>query len=961
MSDTPKNVSYKDTLNLPRTDFPIRPNHKEDDPKLLARWQTENLYHTTYVQNEGREKFIFMDGPPYANGPIHLGHAYNKVLKDIATKSRRMAGMHVPAIPGWDCHGLPIELKVTQEHQHATRLELKKACRNYALHWIDNQRIDFKRLGVIMNWEQPYTTMDFGYEADTIRVFGALVDKGYVERKNKTVPWCYSCQTVLATAEIEYQDRKDPSIYVKFFLPEATINKLVPQLTGQSVALIVWTTTPWTLLCNRALLLHPNALYDVLKKDDEYIVVGQQGADKLSTLLGIPKEVVATFNSAQIISASLFAQNPLVDGLHVPIILDQSVQLGDGTACVNNAPGVGPEDYEIGIKNNIEVFSPIGSDGRMTAEIQPAALQGMLVDDVQIWVFKELIARNALLHKTSLKHSYPHCWRCHKGLIFRATKQWFCNLVHDDLKNRSMNEIDAILMLPETSNNRFKATLENRWEWCLSRQRVWGTPIAAVLCTACDYVYCTQELLNKVADAVGQEGIEYWEQVQLADLLPKNFSCPHCNGVTFKKETDILDVWFESGVSHTAVLKNNPEQSFPADLYLEGKDQHRAYFQSSLLLSMALYNQTCMKAIITHGFTVDASGRKMSKSLGNVVSPQQMIDEIGTDCLRLWTTSIDLSGEAVVSETLIKNIQEVYRKIRNTCRFLLSNLYDFDITKDAVPFEQLRFIDQHALQQLYQTHQALMQNYTDYDFTALFHTLADYCAVHLSASYLDIIKDRLYVEQPNGHARRSAQTVCWFILDALTRAMAPVLSFTAELISDQYQKNKTASIHTQSFADLTALATFFVQKNVFIPTEHQDSVAVTNSYNNQWLLLNKVRDAVLKALEGLREQQIIKHSLEARVILYCDPKADWISDWNNISNRVQITEQFEQFLAEFFIVSQVIVSKQKDDVVQQAALSGLFVHAQHAQGNKCPRCWQWQVTVHPDHLCYRCETVVIKR
>jgi isoleucyl-tRNA synthetase len=788
-------VSFKESLNLPRTEFPIRPNTKADDPALLKRWADEELYQKAFTQNAGNLRFIFHDGPPYANGHIHLGGAYNKILKDIACKSRRMFGMHVPVTPGWDCHGLPIELKVTQEQSDLSRAELIKACRDYAAYWVSVQKEEFKRLGVLMNWEYPYLTMNFSYEAKELQALGSFVERGYIERSNKTVPWCASCQTVLANAEIEYADRKDPSIYVLFPLVSGEAKKLFPTI-NEPLYITVWTTTPWTLPLNRAVLVKPNTAYVLLHLNNKYMLIGKELADDLIEKVGGEKEVVAEVSSAQL--AGLYTEHPFVDELVVPILADQMVLTDEGTAFVHAAPGAGPQDYEMGIKNNLEIYSPVGPDGKYTDKIQPKELMGMPVSEGQIWVLKILAARDRLLYKTSITHSYPHCWRCRKGLIFRATKQWFFNLAQEGLKERVLRATETIDTLPEKSINRLQATIEGRLEWCISRQRAWGVPIPALICTTCDYTFITREFIERVADGVAKEGIEFWQHVSMADLGVADLKCPSCGAQSFRKENDILDVWFDSGISHFSVLLNNPELGYPADLYLEGKDQHRGWFQSSLLTSVALEGTPSMKMIITHGFTVDAKGHKMSKSVGNVVAPQEIIDKLGTDGLRLWASSIDFSSEAVVSDTLLRNVQEVFRKVRNTCRFLLSNLYDFDINIDAISLEKMRMIDQYALQELFEFNYAVLDAYAQYDFTAVFHKLSDYCSTNLSTFYLEIVKDCLYVEKADGHARRSVQTACWHILDTLTRLMAPIFSFTAEQISDLYQKDRKSRFISSS-------------------------------------------------------------------------------------------------------------------------------------------------------------------
>jgi isoleucyl-tRNA synthetase len=965
--------SFKDTLNLPHTDFPIRANFKEEDPEVIKKWEKENLFKHSFTHNEGQEKFILHDGPPYANGHTHIGHAYNKILKDIVCKSQRMLGKHVPVTPGWDCHGLPIEFAVKKENPQLTGAELKKACREYAQKWITIQKQEFKQLGVLMNWDNPYLTMNFSYEADVLRAFGELVENGYIERKNKTVPWCPSCQTVLASAEIEYQDRKDPSIYVLFSLTHDAQQKLFSQLhNNKKINLLVWTTTPWTLPLNKAVLLKPNTEYAVLELPERYVIVGATLVDKIVALLSCEKNVVATFNSNTFVENAVQVRHPLIDNYDVPVLTDDSVLTDDGTACVHSAPGAGPIDYEVGVKNNLEIYSPVSSAGKYTAEIRPQELKDMPVEQGQGWVITKLLERNTLLFKTSIKHSYPHCWRCRGGLIFRATKQWFCDLSKNNLKEHAVKAIENITMLPAASYNRFEATIEGRLEWCLSRQREWGVPITALICTSCDYTYINKEFIDNVANYIEKQGIEYWDGVDINTLLPESMSCPQCANVGFKKETDILDVWFDSGVSHFAVLKKNKELAYPADMYLEGKDQHRGWFQSSLLTSMILERTPCTRTIVTHGFTVDEHGRKMSKSVGNVVSPQQMIEKLGTDGLRLWAASIDNAGDAVVSEILLKNVQEVFRKIRNTCRFLLSNINDFDIATDAVVVEKMKTIDRYALQELFEIQQNILQAYQEYDFTRVSHILGAYCAVNLSAFYLDIIKDRLYVEKKNGLERRSAQTVCFTILDTITKLMAPILSFTAEQLSDCYQINKKKSIHLQEFCKLISVWQQIEQRNFssntlvrdmnqIRPTHSLEIVALLQKNEEMWELIKDVRSALLKVIEIQREKQLIKHSLEAKIILYFDPTSHVATEMRSFFNALQKnSETIEEFFKEFLIVSQVHVVENnvENNNLTKTNLDGLMARVDHADGTKCPRCWQWSITDNSDLLCKRCESIV---
>lgn len=945
----PKNgtVQYKDTLNLPQTDFPIRANAAVEDPLLIIRWEQEKLYDKAFVKNEGKAKFILHDGPPYANANIHLGTAYNKILKDIVTKSERMTGKHVPVTPGWDCHGLPIELKVTAQHPDSSGADLKKECRAYAQHWIGVQKEEFKRLGVVMDWAHSYITMSPTYEAATVEAFGKFVESGYISRKYKTVPWCASCKTVLASAEIEYADRKDPSLYVRFPLVKHPFKDIT-----QEVSLLVWTTTPWTLPLNRAVALKPRVDYLLLSINGHAVVVAAALADKVCELLQVPKNVLGRCTAEDLVGGKAF--HPFIDGLQVPVIGDEKlVDLSGGTACVHCAPGCGPEDYDAGLRHGLEVFSPLSPEGTYTKGIAPEELEGMSIKDALGWVIQRLQDKETLLFKHSITHSYPHCWRCRNGLMFRATLQWFCELHHEGLQKKSLEAVEKLEMWPEAMRNHLRASIGGRLEWCLSRQRTWGTPIVALLCTGCDKELVRPELIATVVAGIAKEGIEYWDRVPVADLVTKGMCCSGCGLTSFKKEGDILDVWFDAGVSHYAVLKRMKGLSYPADMYLEGIDQHRGWFQSSLLTSMALEGTPCMKAIVTHGYTVDDKGRKMSKSLGNVVAPQEIIDRMGTDGLRLWVASIEMQGDVVVSNALLTNVQESYRKIRNTCRFLLQNLYDFDIEKDAVPFDKLRALDLYAYHELTVFNERVHEAYQNRNLTGVFHSFVDYCTGELSSFYLDIIKDRLYTDKADSLERRSAQTVCWVILDTMTRLMAPILSFTAEQISDCYQKNKKDSIHLQDFTELRASL-------------------LKGDDKKQWGMLREVRASVLKALELLRQKGIIKHSLEAKVTLIMNTTQEPMTLIKELLYDIEKTtgQSKNDFMKEFLIVSACDISdteveyeqdEEEDDeeMVEFSDLQeGLRVEAGHAAGNKCPRCWQWEATDHEHGLCKRCEKVV---
>ena len=943
-----------------------------DDLALLERWQKENLYAQSFIHNEGHTKYILHDGPPYANGHMHLGHAYNKILKDIVTKSERMAGKHVPVMPGWDCHGLPIELKVATDNPGLSRQELQKKCRAYAHEWINIQRAELKRLGVLMDWDRPYITMDPQQEADTVRIFGHAVESGYISRKNKTVPWCSSCQTVLASAEIEYEDRKDPSLYVKFALNADDAQRIFG--SDELISLVMWTTTPWTIALNRALFLKPEASYDLLQTPSGNIVVGSALSDGICAALQIEKKVIATCKAEELVGSK--AHHPFIKNQLVPVLADQFVGLTDGTAVVHCAPGCGPEDYEMGLRYNLEIFSPVGPDGCYTTGIEPVELEGMSIKDALSWVITTLQNNNALLYKTSIKHSFPHCWRCRNGLIFRATKQWFCELSQHDLRERALQALTNVTFIPRATRNHLKAAVSGRLEWCLSRQRVWGTPIIAVICTTCDAEHLSQEMIEYVAQRIAQGGIEAWNDVTIDEIVSKDTSCSACGSHTWRKEQDILDVWFDSGVTHQTVLRKNAALGFPADMYLEGVDQHRGWFQSSLLTSMMYGDTAPFKMVATHGFTVDEKGRKMSKSLNNGVDPQQMMDRLGTDGLRLWASSINLEGDAVVSEIVLNNVQEVYRKIRNTCRGLLMNLYDFDHTKDVLELKDLQFIDRQALHELALLNKEVRAAYDQKDSTRVFHLIADYCAVNISSQFLDIAKDRLYTDQADGHPRRSAQTVCWYMLDTVVKLIAPVMSFTAEQLSDYYQKEKKVSIHLQPFATPDF---FWSQQYEAIEGRVEDAQAYEITKYKQWEALSGLRSAVLKAIEMLRQKSTIKHSLEAKVTIIMDMAREENTLIKGLLDEAATTsgQSVKALLKEYCIVSECDVIETddiqgwddaQDDGYEEGDFDdsvsyvdgglGMCVKVEHACGTKCPRCWQWEITDHKDGLCARCQKVV---
>ncbi|KAL6079573.1 Isoleucine--tRNA ligase, variant 2 [Balamuthia mandrillaris] len=877
--------NYTHTCNLLKTDFSLRADALRKEPEMVKRWQAENLYATVQAKNEGKDSFVLHDGPPYANGPIHMGHALNKVLKDVLVKYHRMSGKHCPFVPGWDCHGLPIELKVTREHglegnkDGIDRKELCRLCRDYAAEWIDHQKNDFMRLGVLADWQNPYLTMSPSYEAGILEAFAAFVEGGYIQRRHRTVPWCSSCRTVLAKAEIEHRSKTDPSCYALFPLTSSSAEVLLDALpceaasldkkmvlasleeSGGSINMVAWTTTPWTLPLNRALVLNPNGNYVLLQvsksmtegaqqKEAFWIVVGEDVVNELCE--EVKMEVMVRCGEAFPAKAleNAKAHHPFVDELVVPVVLDEMVALklkneredekdvvgteeesateekpknagkkkkgkdaqksapsaspssssssastsAVGTQIVHAAPGCGPEDYDMAMRHGLEVFSPVDADGRYTDQVQPSkALSGKFVaSEGQQWVLQELRQRNRLLHAGTILHAYPFCWRCKNALIFRATEQWFCSLDKsgNDLVTNAVQEVrEQMSFVPSASKTRLESYLKNRSEWCVGRQRHWGVPIPALHCQVCNNVHLTAEWVKAVAAGVAQRGVEYWDDADLEEVqrvcnAEEALKCSKCGNADvrkFAKERDILDVWFDSGVSNWNVLAKN-NMKHPCDLYLEGSDQHRGWFQSSLLCSMVTTGHSPVKTILTHGFLVDEHGVKMSKSNEGNVAPDAVLSRYSADVLRLWASSVDYSTDIPLSFDLLEHVANDYRKIRATCRFLISNLMDFDPDQHSVKVEDgMLFMDQYAISTLVEFEDAVKKGYEEYNLAAVYQALVRYCRTTISAWWVETAKLRLYYDSPDALLRRSAQTVCFHMVDALCRYMAPLLSFLAEV------------------------------------------------------------------------------------------------------------------------------------------------------------------------------------
>lgn len=946
-------MDYKATLNLPRTDFPMKANLPQREPELLAAWERERLYERIQEQGEGRPLFVLHDGPPYANGRIHIGHALNKILKDIIVRSKTMAGYRAPYRPGWDCHGLPIEHQVLKElgdkRNGLDVVAIRQCCREYAEKYYRLQRDEFRRLGVLGDWDHPYLTMDPAYEATILREFGKFVAKGIVYKGLKPVLWCTLDQTALAEAEVEYEDHTSPSIYVKFPLqdgPEKLAEKLdVPRLAMVSqVSVMIWTTTPWTLPANQAVCLHPEIDYAFVKVGGEAFVIAEKLVDLVAKACAFSEFSIFDVRKGEKFK-DLSCKRPFSNH-PCPVLLDEFVTLDQGTGCVHIAPGHGQEDYELIQKHNaahgstyqIDIFAPIDNEGRFTEEVKEFAGQRVLKANPAI--IEKLKTKGVLLGSETIMHSYPHCWRCKNPVIFRATEQWFVSMDaggQQSLRQRALAEINRIAneqgWIPSWGKDRIGGMIENRPDWCLSRQRAWGTPIPAFICKACGWILKDPEVIDHVAGLVAEQGTGLWFQKSGAELIPvKHRVCLRCGGQEFEKEKDILDVWFESGVSHAAVLKPRGQEWWPADLYLEGSDQHRGWFQSALLASVTTDGRAPYKSVLTHGFVVDGVGKKMSKSAGNVVAPQDVIKQFGAEILRLWVAAQDYREDLRISPEILNHLIEAYRKIRNTCRFILSNLYDFDPDNCRVPYEALPELDRWVLLRLAELTARIEQAYEDFEFHTVFHALNNFCAVDLSAVYLDILKDRLYTFRKDSKLRRSSQTVLYDVLVVLTKLMAPILSFTADEIWRALPKRAKGGS--------TISSVHLAQSPKHNPQWHD------NVLDKRWGKLLEVRSAVQAALEMKRRDKVIGSSLEAGVRISAN------------SERYHLLKQYEHDLPAILIVSQVELREVHDLPMDP----DFTIEVSKANGGKCERCWNYRPAVgtFPEHptLCDRCVEVI---
>ena len=927
-------MDYKKTLNLPATKFPMKANLVNREPEQLKSWEESNLYDTIRKVSLNKEQFILHDGPPYANGNIHMGTALNKILKDIIIRSKQMQGFDSVYVPGWDCHGLPIEHNVEKElgkkKKDMSQNEIRKLCRTYAEKYINIQREEFKRLGVMGEWENPYLTMNYRYEAIIAAECGKFAMQGGLFRSKKPILWCCSCKTALAEAEIEYKDETSPSIYVKFALKD-DLNSILPDISAKKAAIVIWTTTPWTLPANLAVSLHPEFIYAAVDTgNDEILIIARELVEKCMEIFGFSNyKIVSEFQAGLLERKECI--HPFLDQTSL-IILGRHVTLEAGTGCVHTAPGHGREDYEAGLQYGLDVYAPVDDRGCFTEEVDFLKDQFVFKSDRKI--IEKLADNDSLLAEEKFSHSYPHCWRCKKPVIFRATPQWFISMDKTGLRKKALKEIDNVEWIPRWGKERIYGMIENRPDWCVSRQRSWGVPITIFYCEKCEALHINQEIIDIIFELFEKHGADIWFEKKAEDLLPKNSICEKCGHNKFIKETDILDVWFDSGVSHAAVLEDRPYLKWPADLYLEGSDQHRGWFHSSLLTAVGTRNKAPFKTVLTHGFVVDSKGKKMSKSIGNVIAPKKIINRFGAEILRLWVSASDYRDDIRISDNILNQLTDAYKKIRNTCRFMLGNLYDFDPEQDAVPYESMPEIDRFALHNLQELIQKTLNAYELFEFHTIYHALYNFCTLDMSALYLDILKDRLYTSPAGSTERRSAQTVMHNILDTIVKLMAPILAFTSEEIWKYMPaaKEKQKSVHLSSLPSV---------KDEWID----------NELAKKWSLLISVRNEVTKALEKARTDKLIGHSLDASVEIYA-----------NQALHKNLAPYSDDLKAIFIVSAAGLMETEKKGAYQSENIEGLSITITRTAANKCVRCWMHDSSVgkdsdHPD-LCKRCREVI---
>ena len=925
-----KRKDYKDTLNLPQTGFPMKANLAQREPDMLKSWEDNRIYEKIQDKNKAGKHYILHDGPPYANGHIHIGHALNKILKDIIIKFKSMQGFYSPYVPGWDCHGLPIELQVDknlgEKKDKVDILEKRNLCKEYAAKFVDIQREEFKRLGVFGAWAEPYLTMSYTYEGAIVREFAEFVRRGYAYKGKKPVHWCHSCVTALAEAEVEYADKESPSVFVKFEVDDENINKYLPALKGKKVFVIIWTTTPWTLPANLAIAFNPDLTYAGVEHGNEVYIAAEGRLDALKKRIGLNGKILAKVSGKGL--EGMFVLHPFIQRTS-RAVLGEFVSLEEGTGIVHIAPGHGEDDYKTGLKYGLDIYAPVDDKGKFTKAVPE--LEGQFVFKANAAIIEILKNKNALIKEEKVMHSYPHCWRCKKPVIFRATEQWFISVEHNSLRKKCLEEIDKVEWVPKWGRDRIYNMVSSRPDWCISRQRAWGVPITLIRCKDCGEFVKDDSVLDTIIKSVEENGADIWFSKKAEDFLPEGYKCKKCKAASFSKEMDILDVWFDSGVSHAAVMEKNQKLSWPADMYLEGSDQHRGWFQSSLLASVGTRGTSPYRTVLTHGFVVDGSGKKMSKSLGNVVAPQEIIKTSGAEILRLWVSAEDYRDDIRISKEIIDRLTEAYRKIRNTARFLLGNLHDFD-EKDYS--KDLLEIDRWAMSRLQQLIKKISSAYENYAFHEVYHLLHNFCIVDMSSFYLDILKDRLYTFKPDSKERRAAQWVLNNILVTMTKLMSPVISFTAEEIWKNIAGNREESVF---------LSAFPAADDKFLDTALEE----------KWEKFITIRNDVNKALEIKRQNKFIGNALEAKIMLYLP------------ENEFNLLSGYKEFLPTLFIVSGADIkpaSGKVDGAYESEDIKGMSVIVEKAEGWKCERCWNWSTSVgtfgDAPELCRRCYNVI---
>ncbi len=930
-------ADWKDTCNLPRTSFSMKANLQATEPETVARWDEMDLYGKIRGARRGAPKYLLHDGPPYANGEIHMGHALNKILKDLVVKSHNMLGFDAPYIPGWDCHGLPIELKVDRElgpkKKQMTTADFRRACRAYAEKYLDIQRRDFKRLGVLGLWEEPYKTLTFTYQAAIVRALGKFVEQDMVYKGKKPVHWCTHCRTALAEAEVEYEPHTSPSVYVEFPMAEGSVPEFWKRLSDvrragalapAEVSVLIWTTTPWTIPNNLAIAFHPDFEYGVYDVDGKAVIVAKDLAEAVGKKVGKTLDkLLATFTGK--LMERLVFHHPLYARESLGV-LGEYVTLDAGTGAVHTAPGHGADDYHTGVRYGLEIYAPLDAGGHYNESVELFA--GLKVWDANPKVEEALKARGRLWHREDFDHSYPHCWRCHNPVIFMATSQWFIAMDAKHLRERALKAISETRWIPAWGEARIEGMIANRPDWCISRQRVWGVPIPAMDCTKCGTPVLTKALVDKAAAVFDVYGADAWYERPVEEFIPEGMTCASCGGKEFEREGNILDVWFDSGSSHEAVLPFREDHHWPADIYLEGSDQHRGWFHSSLLVGVGTRGRAPYNQVLTHGFVMDEHGRKMSKSLGNTVAPQDVIKQSGSEILRLWVSMVDYRYDINIGKEVLLRAVESYRKFRNVIRVLVANLYDFDPKTDSVPKARMAEIDRWVLAKYADAAEKIVKAYDDYDYPAIFQIANQLITVDLSAFYVDVTKDRMYTLGAKSEARRSGQTAMFIVVDGLARLLAPILSVTMDELWRLLPGEREESVHMALF-----------------PREldqWKDAALL-----ERWSKLAEVRDRVNLQLEEKRKDKTITANLSARVVVAAD------------GDTATLLKQYEDFLPTLFGVSEVELNGGAGPPPSHKASADQGqtrppVEVQRASGTKCDRCWRYVPAVNTEGLCPRC-------